>query len=183
MGFAISWAAVSGIDRAAVLERLALADSGDLDEYRETPASAATLNEWTVIWSNDFEYFRDRTRLASLSREARVIAFCVEEHVMYFAAEEWRDGKSMWHVTHDAQEDNNHIAIEGVAPPGHLDLLASMRLKQEAEADVDHICELPTVLAQNITGFRYDGNTDHVFTALVHLGGAKAPKKKGWFGR
>jgi len=181
MGVSISYVGVSGISRDEILQRLSLKDSGEPDEYNETPLSIATSGDWTVIWSNDLEYFSDEPLLASLSSGARIVVNCVEEHVMFFSAEEWRDGQRVWRVTHDSQTSNDHIAVEGAPPPGHVALLADMRRQQETDSDVDYISEVPVVLAQEITGFRYGEDSDFSFTALVRGGAGAAPKKKGWF--
>ena len=54
MGFSIAWVAVSGMDKAALLERLSLVDTGEEDEANESPISGTQLpGGWTLLFLKD----------------------------------------------------------------------------------------------------------------------------------
>lgn len=181
MGFSISWVGINGISKDAALERLGFRDTREDDEANEELFSVASHGDWVVIWANDFEYFRNRKRLAGLSRGARVIAVCAEEHVMFSGAGEWRDGLHVWQVDHDAQDSLDHIATSG-HPPDRLSAVRdAMREQQGSDTDVDFFFDVPTRLAKEITQFKHDETTEFAFTRLEG-GDGKQPKKKGWFG-
>lgn len=182
MGFSISWVGLNGIRIEAALERLGLRETGEDDEANEAPFSIASQGDWIVVWANDFEYFRDKRRLAELSQDGRAIAVCAEEHVMFSGVGEWRDGQHVWQIDHDAQQSDDHIAVSG-NPPDRLSALCdAAREQQKTDGDdVDFFFDVPTGLAREITGFKHDEVTDFAFTRLEDVSG-KPPKKKGWFG-
>jgi hypothetical protein len=102
--------------------------------------------------------------LRALSRGRDVVACRVEEHVMYFLAEYWLDGRRVWRVEHDGQAGFDHLVAEGELPPQYEELRARRFAEHAAEnADAedeyettDVICLVPGDVAGLVSGFRYD---------------------------
>ncbi len=184
MGFSLSWVAVHGVSREEALSRLALRDTGEDDEYFETPFAGGTSpGGWTLIVANNCDYFRQSNVLAALSAGARVIAGCAEEHVMFSSSEEWSGGVRLWLVEHEGEGgDPTNLKIVGNPPPSLSSVRDAMMKEQGDQTDVDFGFEIPLLLAKEIAGFKHDETGDsHAFKRLEPLAGP-APKKRGLFG-
>ena len=132
MGYAISWCGVQG-SRADVLDAARLNDTGEADEYCESPFAAADFpGGWTVIVANNFSHFLDEDRLKELSKGRLLIAVLVEEHVMFCKASEWRDGAEVWSVEHDG-DTGPPMQTSGALPASFADVHAEMLAKQEGD--------------------------------------------------
>jgi hypothetical protein len=158
MGFSLSWVGLQSVDRSAALEALALRDTGEPDEYFETDFAAAEFPaRWLVVVSNDAGFFLQPDVMAMLSRGARLVAVCAEEHVMFSSAEEWRDGERIWAAEHVGENGEVDDLTERGSPPARLEeIRASIRKKQEGRKDVDYGFEIPLELAKEIVGFKHD---------------------------
>lgn len=163
MGFSISWLGIQGVDKVVALDRLGLKETGELDEWNEAEFSVAeSPTGWTVVFSNDFEFFLDESKLRLISKGCRAIACAIEEHVMVSVVLCAEDGALEWSVTHDAQEGIYDLSTAGTLPPYFTEI--EMRLKGEqeknggAKADVDFVFDIPIALAEKVTGYRHDGS-------------------------
>lgn len=184
MGFSLSWVAVHGVSRDEAFARLGLSDTGEDDEYFETPFAGGTSDGgWTLIVANNCEHFRQKTILAALSDGARVIAGCAEEHVMFSSSEEWSGGSRTWLVEHKGEGgDPTNLTTEGNPPTSLPAIRDAMMKKQRDQTDVDFGFEIPLLLAKEIVGFKHDETGDsHAFKRLEPLAEPK-PKKRGLFG-
>jgi hypothetical protein len=188
MGFAISWLAVSGKDPQQVLQELQLHRTGETEEIPESPVSAALLpTGWFLVFANRFDspLVADGS-LQQLSSGCMVISCQVEEHVMFSSATCYANGKSQWHVAHDAQESIYHLSASGDLPPVFNDIYSSLKQVQDDsggdKSDVDYIHDVPVSLAQTVTSFRHDhdiqGDSPEPFEVLACSSPASA---KPWW--
>jgi hypothetical protein len=158
MGFKIVWLAFQGLDKAQLLERLGMTDTGEPDEVCEAPFSLCEgPTGWMILFANDFG-FGDKAQIAALSADSRVLLCRIHEGLMFSRAALYENGAQTWAVTHDAQEGLHDLHISG-APPEPLDAIRE-RLTGAQNADetgeVDFIFDIPVELAQSLTGYRHD---------------------------
>ncbi len=161
MGFKISWLAISGRSKADVLASLDLVDTGERDEANESPISVAEFpGDWTVLFLNSFLHpLTEEAFLSELSAGCTVIVGQVHEGIMYCSAALYENGRMVWGVAHDAQEDRYHLETEGALPSALTDIREHLKQKQDIEggetAPVDYIFNVPVDLAKSICGFEY----------------------------
>jgi hypothetical protein len=157
-----SWLAIKAASADEACDKLGLTRSGDECDYLESVFSGAALpTAWYVVVTGReaFDFFMDFS-LEQLSESHDLMVMEVEEHVMQFSLEYWRDGAVLWSVLHDAQQGVYHLEGEGELP-GDFDALKAEYVKQQDEAggenaSVDCLCEVPLELALSVTGFRYN---------------------------
>jgi hypothetical protein len=106
-----------GIGKSQVLERVGLRDTGEADNANEAPLSGAEVpGGWFIVLSNDVEFISPK-RLASLSRDCRVVACQVHEGVMFSRAFFYERGVSSCEITHDSESGIYDLTISGSPPP------------------------------------------------------------------
>jgi hypothetical protein len=175
MGLAASWLAFHGIDRARVLERLRLAPNGqvrDIPNRREIGVRDLP-SQWTLVFFGDLEpSAASENSLERCSSGCRIVAGHLEEHVMFSAAEEWRDGKRLWRIEHEGDADTLDVTVTGSPPENFEDLKRHYFAAQEAEgsreAEVDHIFDIPLALASSIVGYKHDESPMATFELVEH---------------
>jgi hypothetical protein len=118
MGFSISWVAVRGRTKSAVLSHLLLVDTGVVDEVNESPISGSELpGGWYLVFLNDVSHlFADSASAELLSVGGEVLTCHVEEHVMASAASSYVDGKFMWEILHESDLGIYHLDSRGELP-------------------------------------------------------------------
>ncbi|GAA0546851.1 hypothetical protein FHS83_000802 [Rhizomicrobium palustre] len=162
MGFSIAWVAVQGKPKEDVLAWAQHTDTGEPDESNDAPASGSSLpNNWYVVFLNDIEHpLATDAALTSLSQNCFVIACHVEEHVMFSSAKAFRNGHEEWAITHDAQAGIYDIQPKGSPPAAFTAIFAQAKEQQDSEggaqADVDHIFDVPLLTAQSVCGYKHD---------------------------
>jgi hypothetical protein len=162
MGYAISWIAAKGDQPERLVQSLGLKPTGDLAEYAEAQFTGCKLQSgWFVVVINEYGHpFMSSQSLASLSTDNDIVACAIEEHVMVCTAEEWRNGRQIWRLEHDAQQSMEHISASGQLPEVYASIeQASAEQQAEAggkKADVDYFFEIPVETAKNIVGFKHD---------------------------
>jgi len=162
MGFALSWLAVKGKPAAAVLAELELRPTGVATIEGESPvAGAASGDGWYVVVADGSEHHLISAPVVErLSRGCEVLTCTVEEHVMFSQATGWRDGRRLWGVTHRGENGPAGLDETGELPreyPAIRDaMLAEQAAEGRAEAEVDHLFDIPVVLVQSFTGYRHD---------------------------
>lgn len=175
MGYAISWIGVRGLKKAAALDVFGFKDTSEVDEYNETPFSAAESGTgWTIIWANDFGFAGDENLLISKSASGQIVACQIEEHVLFSGASQFERGKKVWSISHlgDGSKRDGifHLDQVGDPPPIFKEILGDLTALQIAEggrkAEVDYIFDVPLRLAQRLTGFKHD-EAGLVFSAVV----------------
>lgn len=184
MGFKISWLAVQGADRAAMLDHLGLADTGEVDQANEAPFSVADLpTGWTIVWANDFDYADDQ-RASRLSALGPTLSVQLHEGVMYAQARYYTFGERRWSIVYDSDEDK--IDQDGALPVQAAEIEAACRAEQAA-ADaagepVSHLFDFPLRVAKSLCGFRHDNQLVNevvpVFTVAAAPG--KPPHRRWW---
>jgi len=177
MGYSLSWAAVKGSTPEAVRDALALRATGVRQEIPDSDITGAELcGGWYLVVSNrDGLHLTSSKVLARLSSIGEVIACFVEEHVVFSSASRWESGHQVWSVQHDAQRGIEHLDAKGDLPPKFSSVRDELRSMHEAaggrSARVDHIFDVPVVLAHDLTGYRHDrdilGSRKDAFEVLV----------------
>ena len=177
MGYALSWLAVRGKPRAAVLDALGLRATGTREEIAESPIVGAELpGGWFLVVTDSFGHrFISAPVLKRLSAECEVVTCAVEEHVMTSDAAGWKHGQWIWWVWHDSQRGIPHIETDGDLPTVYRGIHDRLSSEQQAaggeKANVDYIMDIPVELARSITGFRHEydieGGGDEPFEVLA----------------
>jgi hypothetical protein len=182
MGYAISWIAIKGLDRAEVYDRLDMKPTGEINNTHELNCARVLANGWIVVVLDKAGHpLVQEANLEELSLQAEVIACNTAENAMFSSAEAWTDGVRLWSVTHDATSgDVFDLEIQGNPPPILAAIDGKYRKLQKAEGEdphVDHIFEVPLALATRITGFKHD---EPAFQDFEMLEWAAAPMVKSW---
>jgi hypothetical protein len=173
MGFSISWLAVRSEKAQKALSALGLSETPSKEWMPEAPVVAtAVASGWHVIVFNDVSPKALQPEvLRQLSASSTVVVCQVEEHAMVSAAAEWRDGKEVWYLTHDSEDGLTDLDSGGELPEAFAAIRDAQFAKQESN-DVDHVFEVPILLAQHLTGFRHDEAFDDAATepfTVLHL--------------
>ena len=162
MGFHIAYAAFRNIEKAELLERLGLRDTGETDPYHESPFSGGELSSgWYLIWSNDLMWGADEEKFARLSVNCDVLVAIAEETSMTFVASGFSAGRKVWSVVHDAQHSPRHLESEGEMPPSFEEIRQRIAVLQNKENDadpysVDYYASIPPEVFASVTQFKYD---------------------------
>lgn len=174
MGFRISLLAAKA-GKAAVLARLGLIDTGQVDEANEAALSAAELpNGWTIVWANDCDW-ADAARLDGLTPPPSVVTLMVHEGVM--AADlRVNDGAGQWSVGYGVEREGE---LTGNWPASFAPIVAEAQecVKQDEDGEVDHLFDVPVAIMEAITGHRYDSVSEAPFTIVE---GTPVTKRAWW---
>jgi hypothetical protein len=194
MGWSLSWAALKGGNLQTVCSARSLRETGKRERIAESKIAGIALpTGWYVVVFNRTE-IEDET-LEKLSQAGEVVSCFVEDHVMFSSAGAWKNGKRVWHVAHNGEEDRVlHLETSGDLPAEFESIRKKVFAKQEQEAaerdelKVHHVYELPAELAKKLTGFRHDERTFglnvEVFEILEREGSAPSKSALGkLFGR
>jgi hypothetical protein len=186
MGWSLSWLAFRDISRETILNLLNLRSTGTRDSvshgrigYLEIP------NGWKLILF-DHKEFGDK-ELNLLSHRNDLVYCFVEEHVMFSKAAAWAAGNEVWSVIHASEVGISDLQIKG-SPPAIFERIrtaqfAEQKKEEESSEQVDHIFEIPVLLAQEVTGFRYDQDIPGVWEDEAEiLEAAKRPFLNRLFG-
>ncbi|MDO8505361.1 MAG: hypothetical protein Q7S48_02190 [bacterium] len=162
MGYSLSWIAVQGHPTDEIKEFFGLKTTGTYGRYGKHALVGRALSDgWYLLIANtcDDKIIRDEI-LESLSKDCQIVACSIEEHVMFSASALWKKGKKIWSVTHNGEEDSFDIAEHGNIPASYSALKNQAIAEQKAEGDtdmmVDHLFDLPLLLAKQLVGFKHD---------------------------
>jgi hypothetical protein len=196
MGVSLSWVAVRATTANELYTKLGLAETGARGDYYDFPMAGLTLpSSWHLLTTNQCEHqILSAQVLRELSAGSSAVACSVEEHVMYMSAALWRDGREIWSVQHRGGDYGIMDLVIRGSPPEVLENLRSRYFALQAaaggaNADVDHIADIPLELAKSIVGFKHDeinpGIDDTSFRALRQEStglpaGPTRPKWKFW---
>lgn len=189
MGQSISWLAIEAPAEEAKAA-LGLAATGEMLEIPEAPLVGAQLSSgWYIVVAQGCDHplvSDDFLKRISEARDA--VACSIEEHVMCSSACFWSGGRSLWSISHDAQESNDHFTTSGTPPASFTSVKDRLLAQQESEggddADVDFVFDLPLELADEIVDFKHDGATTSypdVFEALEPRSPDSPLVKKPWW--
>ena len=172
----VSWVAVRGADKDAVLETLGLAETGERNELpAESPIAGAALDEeWYVVVLDRYrhEFVGDEV-LHRLSQLGEVVAGAAEEHVMCCFSCGWHRGGRLWWAMHDGQRGIDDLEVDGTMPPGFDELRNRLFDEQRSEgssAGVDYVYDIPLAAAKLASGFSYDDEPEGGFAVLASVG-------------
>ncbi len=178
MGYSMSWVAMKGRNPDQFLSAMELSRAGQCQGYDES-AMAATLlpSGWFLVLAKgcDHPILRGSTLAAAAQPGSRLIACSIEEQVMYSSAEEWRGGRQVWRIEHEAQRGLMDLNVVGDLPRAAGNIRkAFAKLQSEAggeTAKVDHYFKIPLHIAKDIVGFKHDEDLERLshlsFEALV----------------
>jgi hypothetical protein len=158
MGYAISWICVQGGEPVAVKTALALEHVSAAREPFEAQYTGLDLGRrgYLVAINETADPLIEDAEIQSLSQRWKVITCQVEEHVMHSISQCWSGGKKIWRVEHNAQLGLTHLRAEGDLPKGFGTIKQNALEQQAGKDDVDHIFEVPCLLAWRLTGFKHD---------------------------
>jgi hypothetical protein len=162
MGFSISWTAFRGKTKNQILGETKFADTGEPDEYSESPVSGAELaGGWYVLFFNDVAHpLALPTSLGKLSQACEVISCQIEEHSMVSTASNFKNGQFVWFVAHNSSEGTYNIHTQGSLPPSFEAIQTRLKREQDEaggeKAGVDCIFDVPIELAAAACGYRHD---------------------------
>ena len=172
MGFSISWLGFrdySMKDAAALFGR----EIGESSEDFDAPINAYVSDKnWAIVILQPCSFPNPPYQyVAAISKGREVTVAHVEEHLMFARAELWRDGKNIWKVWHNGDQNVRDLHVMGDLPASFEALKQQCFSKQDEEdtkvAAVDFVFDLPLDLAAELTGFRHDeGAPDRVFFEL-----------------
>jgi hypothetical protein len=152
MGFSISWVAIKGKPKTAVLSELGLRATGGIESVSDWPIGGSELpGGWYLLFLDELAHpFTEEDVLSKLS----------EEHVMASAAFAYQNGKKVWDVTHESELGKRHLLESGQLPSEYLQVRDTLIKEQDVgdrEAHgVDYIWDIPVTLAYEVVGFRHD---------------------------
>jgi hypothetical protein len=177
----ISWIGVSGLERAEICARLKLVDTRRPSDVNEGLLSIAERpNGWTIIHSSKFAYF-SRRRLADLSQGAEVVSVDYQPNVMVSGAEAWRDGESVWSVTHQLWNGVYDLDAKGEPPACLAGIHEQQRRRQDEAgglaADHDLLVVVPLLVGRDLCGY-YPGEPP--FPHFSSLEPARSPLRALW---
>jgi hypothetical protein len=171
MGYSISWLAFDEKDPARVFAALGLAHTGVMEEFPESPTTGALLpSGWYVLVVQTAEAPLIDPELASaLAHDVSVVTGTVTEDMMRSEACGYAQGRQTWRVMHNGKIELDHLEVEGALPAEFDAIAAKFRAAQAAEGEsprVDLFFEIPVVLVETLTSFRYDVDTPVQFEML-----------------
>ena len=201
MGRSISWIAVKDCSAETLLEQFDLERNGDVCEPFNPPCSVKQLaNGWTILALQGCEHkFLGAERVKPLSQGRELVSCWLEEHVMISAAEGWRDGRKLWRVVHDGEEELGDMEIDGDPPAAFVKILRCARERQarddaEVQANanelgqarlrlmqVDYLFDVPAQLTRSRTGFAHDKRLPIAAGFQTAVARARTPKRRWLF--
>ena len=158
MGARLSWFAVEGADKAALLARLGFVECGvTSDQYASPLVCGEFPGGWLVFVADDMGL--DLNRLPALAAADGLALGCeIEEHVMFSRLRGFRGGAQIWSVVHDPDVDPRDVSVEGEPPPPFADLRVTLATEQAEDDDpqVDYMFDLPPRLGEQLCGYTHD---------------------------
>ncbi len=162
MGYSLSWIAVQRRPADGIKEFFGLKNTGKYGQYGKHKLVGRELDDgWYLLIANrcDDKIIRDEN-LAKLSGGCQVVACSIEEHVMFSSSALWKDGKKIWSVRHNGEEDHSDITEQGILPASYSVLknqaIAEQKVESNEDMRVDHLFDLPLLLAKQLVGFKHD---------------------------
>ena len=158
MGISLSWIAVEELPADEALSRLSLSRTARNCEYPfKGVASRVLTHNWFLVAAGRCDHrIANAASMAVLSKGCRAIACAIEEHVNFASTELWQDGRRVWHIQHQGDEDCENISAEGQVPLRFQELLATVETSDSESLDGHFHMDIPLILAKELTGFRHD---------------------------
>lgn len=188
MSITVDWIALRAASQAEALERLGLEDTGETAEDWTSPISCVVNPAgWLIIAATDRK-FDVEAAMEALSPPGLAMSCEMSEVVMYSRAIGYLDGRRIWTVTHDPDEDVEDVAVEGDPPVELSNILNNLKAQRETDPEVDFVFDAPMELTAGLCGFRPDNDETQGWRILRRRGGALAAKASsgrsgGWLSR
>src|SRR4029453_18539291 len=184
MGSSASWLAVRGKPRSAVLEWIGLAATGMFERVPESPVVGMELaGRWYVV---RYDFFAGELEgfALQISPGCEVVLGRVDEAVMCSTASGWRNGCELWSVMHDSQQGPDHLQVRG-SPPPEFPFIRDRLLREQARSQAcdsseDYLFDIPLVLAETITVFRYDETPEEASSPIFEVLQRQVRVIPGW---
>lgn len=162
MGYSLSWVAVKGRTDSEIHQSLGLKKTGRHGDYGKQRIVGRMLKKgWYIIIAQGCDDPITRTKtMAMLSKGCEAVACSIEEHVMFSSCAFWKKGKKTWSVTHRGDEGPLDIVKTGKPPEScallERELIEAQKKEDNENESVDHVFDLPLVMAKQLVGFRHD---------------------------
>jgi hypothetical protein len=189
MGFSHSFIAARGVERAALLEQLALTETGETGDV-DIALGGFGLSEfpdgWLIVACDEYNLL-DRAPLAALSQSGEIVAARLEEHVMASEAAGFANGQEVWRVAYTSEDDPDNLRVTGTPPVALARLRDAALAEQAADGEGGgYLFETPLELATSLCGFAF-GVSDGEFLELKRARRPRPPKTSregpGFFAR
>jgi hypothetical protein len=156
MSHSLMWAAMKGAPVETFLENAELIDTGEPDAFFEAEiAGAEHPGGWYVVVASD-PAFADAAALARWSQGARLIAAVIDEDTLTSLVTEWREGRPVWSIAHEAAGGEPQLSVDGDVPELLHPVREEMLARANGVATPELAYEIPLEVAARITGFRHD---------------------------
>ncbi len=163
MGYSLSWIAVKERPDSEIHRSLGLKKTGEYGDYygKHRIVGRVLKNGWYILIAQGCDDPITKSRaLASLSKSCEAVACSIEEHVMFSSCAFWKNGKKAWSVKHRGEEGPLDILKTGKLPQNYASIERGLVETQKSEDNegegVDHVFDLPLVMAKQLVGFRHD---------------------------
>jgi hypothetical protein len=110
-------------------------------------------NGWRIL-NLDGSYLNSDL-LQQISEKTKLVICSIEEHCMATEAEAWEDQEKIWSVAHVRDKGKDHLEASGELPPAYAEI-ASKYLDLHKKRPADYLFEIPSEVAQSVTGFKMD---------------------------
>lgn len=157
-----SWLAVKGKTADAVCADLGLTAGMAVTRPRRFALEGAASDAgWYLIVGDGRDHrLIQSPELMRLSAGCAVVTCTVEERNLYSAATGWRDGRRLWSVSYDGEEQPGKVVAEGDLPTAFEFILRDYTVKSQAEDAgdllLDPLFEIPVEVVKHAIGYRPD---------------------------
>ena len=171
MGFRVSWIARRGSSSAELLDAVGCKPTGERHDFPDIGFYLLQLpgdeeGPWSVLIADGSDNF---TALSAndakpLSHGGETIFFWCSDTSMSTEMSCHRDGRRVWAIEYDCEEETKRPLLIGDVPPVAKTLLATLEDEQRASDEegggVDHSYELTAALGRMLVGFRHDADAE-----------------------
>lgn len=182
MGISLSWVAVEGLSDHEALSRLSLSKTDKPCTYPfRGVASHSLKNGWYLIAAGRCDHrIGNAESMSALSQGCRAVACAIEEHVNFASCELWANGRRLWRVEHQGDEDPENLSTEGELPQRVDELLATVESQDSENLDGHFHMDIPLILAKELSGYRHD-EMNPTIEASPYEELAEHPAKAAWW--
>lgn len=158
MGIALSWVAVKGLQPDEVLSRLELARTDEESSYPFDGVVAHPLPDggFLVAARGCGHRIIRADSMARLSAACQALSCDIEEHVGFVASTLWEDGRQVWEVRYESDDDPENIFCKGQVPARVHELLEQVEPMDSENFEGHYHMDIPLILAKEFSGYRHD---------------------------
>lgn len=160
MGYRCRWLATRALDRTAVLTRLGLSVTEELNEEVYDPGLyGVDVDGWFVVFGDGWDFMRlvEPEQARALSSAGEVLYLFTDDTPMCAQLTSYAGGAERWSIVYTGTDEVAEPQLTGPVPDPANTILAELRKEQAAQgSEVDCMYELVPKLAQALVGFRHD---------------------------